>query len=126
MSDKPDASAVSAKERIDPRPTESEKHSAQLILNYLSSSSDHSAYALAYQLRPIIRAAVEAEQRRCEMEANDAVFAALSDEVPDHFDGEGRRDGYTFSAMARIATKVVLAIRGENGSGCESVGGGDE
>jgi hypothetical protein len=58
-----------------------------------------------------IAAAVEAERVCCERAANDGVFEALSDEVPDHFDEEGRRDGYTFAAMVRIATKVVLAIR---------------
>jgi len=101
MDDKPDASAEERVLRICP------------IYSTLGAMKhDDPPCPFCKMVVPVIRAAVEAEQRRCEMEANDAVFAALSDEVPDHFDGEGRRDGYTFSAMARIATKVVLAIRG--------------
>ena len=55
--------------------------------------------------------AVLAERERCERTANEAVFEALADTAPDHIDDEGRLDGYSFAAMATIATKVVLAIR---------------
>jgi hypothetical protein len=60
---------------------------------------------------PCVRARVLAERERCERTANGAVFEALADTAPDHFDDEGRLDGYSFAAMVTIATKVVLAIR---------------
>ena len=58
-----------------------------------------------------VQEAVLIERERCEKTANEAVFEALADTAPDHWDGDGKLDGYSFAAMASIATKVVLAIR---------------
>ncbi len=58
-----------------------------------------------------IRVRIAAETERCEIAASNAVMAALGDMVPDHFDDEGRQDGYTIKSIMEIATRVALAIR---------------